>query len=54
MLGFVIAAEPRVAFVVVALTLHVGAMAFGIYSGLLPRDETGHARLPEPLVKLPK
>ena len=52
MLGFVIAKQPRVAFVVVALTLHVGTMCFGIYSGLLPRDQAGHARLPEPLVKL--
>ena len=52
MLGFVLAAEPRVGFIVTALTLHVGALAFGLYSGLLPRDATGHARLPEPLVKL--
>lgn len=52
MLGFVLAAKPRVGFIVVALTLHVGAMAFGLYSGLLPRDATGHARLPDPLVKL--
>lgn len=51
MLGFVVAAAPRVAFVVVALTLHVNSLAFGIYSGLLPRDATGQARLPEPLVK---
>ena len=52
MLGFVVAAEPRVAFVVVALTLHVNALMFGIYSGLLPRDASGRARLPEPLVKI--
>jgi hypothetical protein len=52
MLGFVLAAEPRVGFIVVALTLHVGAMGFGVYSGLLPRNEEGHAKLPEPLVKL--
>jgi len=51
MLGFVVAAAPRVAFVVVALTLHVNALAFGVYSALLPRDATGQARLPEPLVK---
>jgi hypothetical protein len=51
MLGFVVAAAPRVAFVVVALTLHVNALAFGIYSGLLPRDATGQAGLPEALVK---
>jgi Sodium/calcium exchanger protein len=52
MLGFVLAAEPRVGFIVAMLTLHVGAATFGIYSGLLPRDATGHAKLPEPLVKL--
>ena len=52
MLGFVIAAAPRVGFIVTCLTLHVGALAFGLYSGLLPRDATGMARLPEPLVKI--
>lgn len=52
MLGFVLAAKPRIGFIVVALTLHVGAMAFGVYSGLLPRDAQGYARLPDPLVKL--
>ena len=51
MLGFVVAAEPRVAFVVVALTLHINALVFGVYSGILPRDERGHARLPQVLVK---
>jgi len=52
MLGFVLAAAPRVGFIVVVLTLHVGALAFGIYSALLPHDKRGFARLPEPLVKL--
>ena len=52
MLAFVIAAAPRVGFIVTCLTLHVGALAFGLYSGLLPRDASGHARLPEPLVKI--
>lgn len=52
MLGFVVAAAPRVAFVVVALTLHVNALAFGVYSALLPRDASGHARLPDALVKI--
>ncbi len=52
MLGFVLAAAPRVGFIVTCLTLHVGALAFGLYSGFLPRDQTGHARLPEPLVKI--
>jgi hypothetical protein len=52
MLGFVLAAAPRVGFIVTCLTLHVGALALGIYSGFLPRDETGHARLPDALVKI--
>lgn len=52
MLGFVVKADPRVAFVVVMLTLHVGAMAFGLYCGLLPRDKLGAAKLPTPMVKL--
>jgi hypothetical protein len=51
MLGFVVAAEPRVAFVVVALTLHINALVFGVYSGVLPRDDKGQARLPVALVK---
>ncbi|MEZ4252635.1 MAG: hypothetical protein R3B99_30875 [Polyangiales bacterium] len=52
MLGFVLAAAPRVGFIVTCLTLHVGALAFGLYSGFLPRDATGHARLPDALVKI--
>lgn len=52
MLGFIIANAPRMGFIVVALTLHTGALAFGIYSGMLPRDASGHASLPGPLVKL--
>lgn len=52
MLGFVLAAAPRVGFIVVMLTLHVGALAFGVYSALLPRDEGGGARLPPALVKV--
>lgn len=52
MLGFVLAAAPRVGFIVTCLTLHVGALVLGIYSGFLPRDATGHARLPEALVKI--
>jgi hypothetical protein len=52
MLGFVLAAAPRVGFIVTCLTLHVGALVLGVYSGFLPRDETGHARLPEALVKI--
>jgi hypothetical protein len=51
MLGFVLAAAPRVGFIVTCLTLHVGALALGIYSGFLPKDDKGYARLPEPLVK---
>jgi hypothetical protein len=52
MLGFVLAAEPRIGFIVVMFTLHVGSLAFGIYSLILPRDADGHARLPAPLVRL--
>ena len=52
MIGFVVKAEPRVAFVVTCLTLHVNAMVFGIYSGLLPTDDSGHAKLPDAIVKL--
>ena len=52
MLGFVLAAEPRIGFIVTMLTLHVGALSFGIYSGLLPRDDEGNAALPAPLVKI--
>src|SRR5262245_19757700 len=52
MLGFVVAKEPRVAFVVACLTLHVNALVFGFYSALLPKDETGHSRLPDIMVKL--
>jgi hypothetical protein len=52
MLGFIIAAAPRMGFIVVALTLHTGALAFGAYSGLLPRNERGLAVLPRALVKL--
>ena len=52
MLGFVLAASPRIGFIVTVLTLHVGAAAFGLYCGTLPRDVEGNASLPQPLVKL--
>ncbi len=52
MLGFVVAAAPRVAFVVTCLTLHVNALIFGVYSALLPKNETGHALLPSAITKL--
>ncbi len=52
MLGFVVAAAPRVAFVVTCLTLHVNALIFGAYSALLPKNETGHALLPPAITKL--
>jgi len=41
-----------VGFLVTLLTLHVGAAAFGLYSGFLPRDAEGGASMPAPLVKL--
>jgi hypothetical protein len=52
MIGFVVAKEPRVAFVVTCLTLHVNALIFGIYTGLLPKDESGHAKMPQAIVEI--
>jgi len=52
MLAFVLIATPRVGFIVTVLTLHVGAAAFGLYCGALPRDIEGNANLPKPLVGL--
>jgi len=52
MLAFVLMATPRVGFIVTILTLHVGAAAFGLYCGALPRDVEGNAHLPKPLVGL--
>ena len=52
MLGFVLAATPRIGFIVTVLTLHVGVAAFGLYCGALPRDVEGNASLPKPLVGL--
>lgn len=52
MLAFVLAATPRVGFIVTVLTLHVGAAAFGLYCSMLPRDVEGNAHLPKPLVDL--
>ncbi len=52
MLAFVLMATPRVGFIVTVLTLHVGAAAFGLYCGMLPRDVEGIAKLPKPLVGL--
>jgi hypothetical protein len=52
MLAFVLMATPRVGFIVTVLTLHVGAAAFGLYCGVLPRDVEGNASLPKPLVNL--
>lgn len=52
MLGFVVAADVRVAFVVTLLTLHINALVFSIFCVLMPRDDTGHARLPKAISKL--
>lgn len=52
MLAFILIATPRVGFIVTILTLHVGAAAFGLYCGILPRDVEGNAHLPKPLVGL--
>ncbi|HET6629835.1 MAG TPA: hypothetical protein VFG91_08665 [Woeseiaceae bacterium] len=47
MLGFVVAVDVRVAFVVTLLTLHINALVFSIFCVLMPRDERGHAHLPK-------
>lgn len=47
MLGFVVAADVRVAFVVAMLTLHINALVFSIFCVLMPRDEVGRASLPK-------
>ncbi len=52
MLAFVLLATPRVGFLVTVVTLHVGVAAFGIYSALLPRNKSGAAAMPKPLVML--
>ncbi|MGB8635046.1 MAG: hypothetical protein WCD36_07130 [Rhodanobacteraceae bacterium] len=52
MLAFVLAATPRIGFLVTVVTVHVSAAVFGIYSALLPRDEHGAAAMPRPLVML--
>lgn len=52
MLAFVLMASPTIGFIVTVLTLHVGAAAFGLYCGTLPRDIKGDAHLPTPLVNL--
>lgn len=52
MLAFILMSTPRVGFIVTVLTLHVGAAAFGLYCGVLPRDIEGNANLPKPLVNL--
>ena len=52
MIGFVVAKDPRVAFVVTVLSLHVNALVFGADSGLMKKDEFGQAELPRAIVKL--
>lgn len=52
MIGFIVASNPRIAFIMTALTLQVGALLFGGYCALLPRDETGMTAMPKPLVQL--
>lgn len=47
MLGFVVAIDVRIAFVVTLLTLHINALVFSIFCVLMPRDEHGHAHLPK-------
>ena len=52
MLAFVLMASPTIGFILTVLTLHVGADAFGLYCGTLPRDIKGDAHLLKPLVNL--
>jgi hypothetical protein len=52
MIAFVVAKEPRVAFVVACLTLHVNSLVFAIYCTLLPKDRSGSSPLPDAIVKL--
>lgn len=47
MLGFVVAADVRVAFVVALLTLHINALVFSLFCLLLPRDGGDRASLPK-------
>lgn len=47
MIGFVVAADVRVAFVVTLLALHINALVFSIFCVLMPRDERGRASLPK-------
>ena len=47
MIGFVVATDVRVAFVVTLLTLHINALVFSIFCVLMPRDERGRAALPK-------
>ncbi len=49
MIGFIVAADPRLAFIMTALTLQVGALAFGAYCVVLPKGENG-ASMPKPLI----
>lgn len=52
MIGFVVAKEPRIAFVVTCLTLHVNALVFGLYSALMPKDDSGHAPMPQAIIEI--
>lgn len=47
MLAFVVASNIRIAFVVTLLTLHINALVFSIFCILLPKDKSGHAKLPK-------
>lgn len=47
MLGFLVAEDARIAFVVTLLTLHINVLVLSVFCILLPRNEQGHARLPK-------
>lgn len=52
MLGFVVAADVRVAFVVTLLTLHINALVFSVFCVLMPRNQEGAAGLPKAISTL--
>lgn len=47
MLAFVVTTDVRIAFVVTLLTLHINALVFSVFCILLPRDKSGHSKLPK-------
>jgi hypothetical protein len=50
LLGFFIAKDPTMAFVIGLMTVYTNSMAFALYAVALPKDR-GSARIPQPIVK---